>query len=304
MEYISPMIDVIFKKMFTQEENKDMLRGLVKAFLEVDIGNDFTIAGNELAPDNPDEKFSRIDLHASSDVGEIDIEVQIAADKNFVQRFTNYTMQLYNSSVKRGDKEYLPRPVMALGISSGSVIPQNQNSWVTEFKIMETREHFPLLDNFKMCFAELSKLKKGEIERLNDERVAWAVYFRSRREEEFNMLKENTTNPEVQKAINVLGYFSTDPDMQELARQRMNNEIYRQSALSAAYTDGKDDGIVEGIAIGKEEGIAIGKEEGIAIGEAKGKEEGRAELRAEIIAQMRACGMSEEQINNILNSGQ
>ena len=75
MEYISPMVDVIFKKMFSREENKDMLRGLVKAFLRIDIGNDFTIAGNDLPPENPDEKFSRIDLHASCDIGEVDIEI-------------------------------------------------------------------------------------------------------------------------------------------------------------------------------------------------------------------------------------
>lgn len=92
MEYISPMSDVIFKQMFSREENKDMLRGLVKAFLEVDIGNDFKIAGNELPPYNPDEKFPRIDLHASSNIGEVDIEVQVSTDSNFTQRFTNYAI--------------------------------------------------------------------------------------------------------------------------------------------------------------------------------------------------------------------
>lgn len=242
MEYISPMVDVIFKKMFSREENKDMLRGLVKAFLEVDIGNDFKIAGNDLLPENPDEKFSRIDLHASSDVGDVDIEVQVGADSNFVQRFVNYLMQLYISSVKRGDAVYKPRPVFGLGICGNNVL-SNSTEWFSENMLMGTKTHLPLLDNFKVCFVELNKVQSIKMDALDaalsDERMAWAMYFRCRREDQFNMLKEHTTIAEVQKAVDVLGSISTDPEMQELARRRMNNEIYKQSALSAAKKEGR-----------------------------------------------------------------
>lgn len=242
MEYISPMVDVIFKKMFSREENKDMLRGLVKAFLEVDIGNDFKIAGNDLPPENPDEKFSRIDLHASSDVGDVDIEVQVGADSNFVQRFVNYLMQLYISSVKRGDAVYKPRPVFGLGICGNNVL-SNSTEWFSENMLMGTKTHLPLLDNFKVCFVELNKVQSIKMDALDaalsDERMAWAMYFRCRREDQFNMLKEHTTIAEVQKAVDVLGSISTDPEMQELARRRMNNEIYKQSALSAAKKEGR-----------------------------------------------------------------
>lgn len=242
MEYISPMSDVIFKQMFSREENKDMLRGLVKAFLEVDIGNDFKIAGNELPPYNPDEKFPRIDLHASSNIGEVDIEVQVSTDSNFTQRFTNYAMQLYDSSVKRGDVIYKPRPVMALGILSNTVLPQTEK-WITEFKLLETQEHFPLLDNFKLCFAELSKApRKLNEQLLEDDRIAWATYFISSGEEDFAVLKEHAKQPEVQKAITVLGNFSNDPEMQELAKRRRESEEYKRSVLSAYFNDGKAEG--------------------------------------------------------------
>lgn len=262
MEYISPMVDVIFKKMFSREENKDMLRGLVKAFLEVDIGNDFKIAGNDLPPENPDEKFSRIDLHASSNVGEVDVEVQVSADSNFVQRFVNYTMQLYISSVKRGDEIYEPRPVFGLGICDKNVLPGKD--WFTENMLMSTKTHVPLLDNYRVNFVELGKVQMIPLDaltaELSDERKAWVTYFRCRNEEDFNMLKEHTTIAEVQKAVDVLGSISTDPEMQELARRRMNNEIYKQSALSAA------------------------------------NKEGRAERDAELAANLKAMGMPDEQI--------
>lgn len=78
------------------------------------------------------------------------------------------------------------------------------------------------------------------------------------------MLKEHSTVPEVKKAINILGDISTDPDMQELVRRRMNNEIYKQSVVSAAKNEGRA--------------------------------EGRAERDAEIAANLKTMGMSEETI--------
>lgn len=269
MEYISPMVDVVFKKMFSMEENKDMLRGLVKAFLQVDIGNNFQIAGNELPPENPDEKFSRIDLHASSDIGEVDIEVQTSQDSNFVKRFANYSLRMYTSSVKRGDKTYKPRPTLALGILSNTAITRTPK-WVTEFMLSETEEHFPLLPELRICFAELSKLKKYETEQLSkskDARLVWAAFFRSKKEEEFDMLRNNTDYSEVQKAIDVLESFSMDPQVQELARRRENNLIMRQSMLATA------------------------KDEGRAEERAKAEAE-----KAQVIANFRAMGIPEEQI--------
>ena len=75
------------------------------------------------------------------------------------------------------------------------------------------------------------------------------------------MTNRKQTVTEVRKAIDVLSGISNDPEMQELARRRMNDEIYKQSALSAAM----------------DEGLAKGRAEGRAEGEAE-----RAQLKAEL----------------------
>ena len=53
--------------------------------------------------------------------------------------------------------------------------------------------------------------------------------------------------------------------------------------------------------IGREEGIAEGRAEGIIEGIAKGKSEGKAEERKSLIAKIRAAGVSEDMIQNVLS---
>ena len=37
MEYLSPKLDIVFKKMFSDKNNTDMLKGLLRAYLDIDV---------------------------------------------------------------------------------------------------------------------------------------------------------------------------------------------------------------------------------------------------------------------------
>ena len=101
--------------------------------------------------------------------------------------------------------------------------------------------------------------------------------------------------------VKVIYDMSEDTKIREIARLREKALHDEASALKHA----KDEGMTEGIAIGEERGIAKGRTEGIAIGEergiAKGRTEGIAKAKAEIIEKMKASGMTDEQIKEILS---
>ena len=88
---------------------------------------------------------------------------------------------------------------------------------------------------------------------------------------------EATSMPIIQKAVKVIYDMSEDTKIRELARLREKSLHDEASALKQATEKGKA--------------------EGIAIGE----EKGRAEERNAIIEKMRAMGMTEEQIKNLLS---
>ena len=113
---------------------------------------------------------------------------------------------------------------------------------------------------------------------------------------------ENTNVQEINQAIVVLRKLNADEKMRYISDMRemaLHNE-------ASAILGSKEDGIEIGKERGRLEGLAKGREEGRAEGLAKGREEGRAEGlakgREKIVAKMRKKGMSDEMIEEILNS--
>ena len=101
---------------------------------------------------------------------------------------------------------------------------------------------------------------------------------------------ENTNMQEINQAIVVLRKLNADEKMRYLADMR---EMALHNEASAMLGSRE-----EGIEIGREKGRIEGRAEGLA----KGRAEGLAAGREEIIAKMRKKGMSDEMIDEILNS--
>lgn len=94
------------------------------------------------------------------------------------------------------------------------------------------------------------------------------------------MLRENTVNPNVQKAVEVLGRLSLNGSVRREAKIREDALFNERSALSAARKEGREEGRAEGRAEGKAEGL----QEGIKI----------------MSDNLRAIGISEEQIREAI----
>ena len=73
------------------------------------------------------------------------------------------------------------------------------------------------------------------------------------------MLRENTVNPNVQKAVEVLGRLSLNGSVRQEAKIREDALFNERSALSAARKEGREEGRKEG----REEGRKEGREESI-----------------------------------------
>lgn len=117
-------------------------------------------------------------------------------------------------------------------------------------------------DKFSIHFFELKKI--GKKVNPNDGKELWMQFINAESEEDFEMIN-STNDPVMQKAINVIYDMSEDTKTREIAR-------LREKALH---------------------------DEASALGNAR--REGRAEGRAEIISKMKAAGMTDEQIREILD---
>lgn len=150
------------------------------------------------------------------------------------------------------------------------------NDYHTEIAAMVKGKNEVFSDKFSMHFFELKKISKNP----KTSREQWLQFINADSEEDFKMV-ETTSMPAIQKAVRVIYDMSEDTRIREIARLR-EKALHDEASLMRQATE-------KGIAIGEKRG----KEKGIAIGEKR--------QRDAIIAKMKASGMTDEQIKEILS---
>ena len=60
---VKPKLDVMFKKLFASEENKELLMSLIASLLSIDVEliKSIEVLNGEILPDEKGEKFGRLD---------------------------------------------------------------------------------------------------------------------------------------------------------------------------------------------------------------------------------------------------
>jgi len=269
-DVVSAKLDVIFKKLFT--ENEDLLHSFVASMLDIppESIKEIKISNPELPPETVASKFSRLDLSLNVDNKLVNVEIQVKTDTDYRDRTLFYWAKLYTSELKSGEVYGNLKQTITINIINFNMF--EGNDYHTEVAAMIKGKDEVFSDKFSMHFFELKKISKKP----TSNREQWLQFINADSEEDFEMV-EATSMPIIQKAVKVIYDMSEDTKIRELARLREKSLHDEASALKQATEKGKA--------------------EGIAIGE----EKGRAEERNAIIEKMRAMGMTEEQIKNLLS---
>ncbi len=275
---ISAKLDIIFKKIFT--ENEDMLHSFVASMLEIpqERIKEIKITNPELPPETLTGKFSRLDLSLKVDDKLVNVEIQVKNDADYRDRTLFYWAKLYSSELKSGEDYSELKQTITINIINFNMF--NTDDYHTEVAAMikDTGEVFS--DKFSIHFFELKKV--GRKPNPNNSRELWLQFINADSEEEFEMISQ-TNVPIMKKAVNVIYDMSEDTKIREIARLREKALHDEASALKNA----------------KAEGMAEGIEVGVVKGRAEGKAEGKAEERANAIIRMRALGFTEEQVRKM-----
>ncbi len=275
--FISPKLDVIFKMMFGDINNIDLLKSLLKTYLNIDEGGEYILGNTEITPDEIGDKTSRLDLCIIKGKKLINVEVQVNNDHNFKKRSLYYWSKLNASLLKEGD-EYEDdnldgKSAHSLNIMDFVLFPEDEH-FFNKCYVQNTYQTIAFDEMMQMAYVELPKLRGYTPEQLkSDDRIAWAALFKAKNEEEIDMLSNTTQNTDIQKAVAVLKVMNADERTREIARKRWESKFNERDALNAEYAAGKAEGKAEGIEIGA------------------------ARERKRTIQLLRSMGMSEEEID-------
>ena len=100
---VKAKLDIIFKKLFTDEGNQHILQAFLSDILEIPYEsiNNIIVLNSEIMPENIIEKYSRMDIKMTVDGNRlINVEMQIKDEGDYKDRSMYYLSKLYRISLK------------------------------------------------------------------------------------------------------------------------------------------------------------------------------------------------------------
>ena len=262
-DIVKPKQDVVFKKMFADENNKELLIDLIASLMDLkkDYVKDVTVLNPEITPESVSEKFSRLDILMSTKDRTVDLEMQTTDSSDFVDKELVYWAKMCAQDVPKGKPYGELRQNISISILDFDHNKFHHSDYDSLFTLYDTKHKLQLTNKCAFFFFELNKLRnlKKDISEFSQKEL-WLKLINSESREDLNMLKE-LNNPIMNEAVNVVSNMSSDPTVRELIRQREFAE----------------------------------HEEASRIKEAMEKRD------SELVANMKAMGLSDEQIKLALN---
>lgn len=281
---VKAKLDIIFKKLFTDEGNQHLLQAYLSDTLGIpyDSIENLVVLNSEIMPDSITEKYSRMDIRMKANGRLINVEMQIKDEGDYKDRSLYYLSKLYSNQLKSGDGYGKLNQCISINVLN-FILFDEWTDFHSSFRMREDKRNSVLTDNFIAHYFELKKIGKNFDK--NNKQELWLRLINAETEDELDMLQQ-TGVKSIQDAVVVLHKMSADEKTRELAEMR--EKALHIEATEKSYA--------------RAEGEAVGLKKGRAEGEAIGLKKGERKKEAEILAKMRKSGLSEEQIKAILNS--
>lgn len=276
MRYLDPKADLTFKKVFGEHE--DLVISLLNALLPLRADEEVIeveYLPAELVPDNPLRKNSIVDVRCVDAVGrQFIVEMQMVWSPEFLQRVLFNSAKAYVRQLDKGFDYSLLKPVYSLNLVNDIFEPQLPE-YYHYFKFVHEEHTEKVIDGLHLVFVELPKFTPHSMSEKKMQ-VLWLRYLTEIKDGTEKIPQELLDNAETGKAISVLETSSYN-DAQLASYDKFWDTISIEKTL---YNSGE----------------RKGREEGLMEGEAVGMEKGRAEEKRKIASGMKQAGIPLETI--------
>lgn len=273
MAQYNPQVDLIFKKIFGVEENKDLLISLINSIVsEADQVKDVTLKNPYNHQNFLNDKLSILDIKAQGHNGKLyNIEIQITDEKNYEKRALYYWGKMYSEQLKaKGVYQDLQKAI-GIHILNFECLPEHlsKDRYHNVFHIKEKELGFPFFRDLELHTIELSKFAHSltasddttemqAFKKKVHQSLDWWIGFLTRHD---LIQQMNEVKPDVQKAMDVLEYMHLSDEERLAYDDREKYLLLINDALEKQFEEGVEQGKIEG------------KVEGLIEGEQKAKRE-------------------------------
>jgi predicted transposase/invertase (TIGR01784 family) len=270
MQFADVKTDVAFRKIFGNEQHKEILIGLLNAVLDFQGDKrikDITLRNPWQAPDIPTLKETILDIKAVDHRGvTFIVEMQVKSQPYFDKRALYYTAKAYTAQIDEGEDYPKLNQVIFIGILDFNSF--EGDSYLTRHLILNKETLQQELRDFEFNFIELRKFNKQEAE-LESIVEKWIYFIKNARN--LTMLPKSAEEiPELKEAYTQAAMYTWSRKELEAYEYWQLRDAADRLGTEAEVEKGIEKGIEIGIEKGIEKGIEIGIEQGIEKGLKKG----------------------------------
>ena len=246
----NPLNDVLFKFIFGKEERKQITIDFLNAVLNPSLGHtiqDLQFSNTEMSPEHDHDKLTRLDVACVLDSGEqVDVEVQVANEKNMARRTLYYWSQMYLMSLPAGKTYRNLKPCITINLVNFSFLPQEEPHAL--YGIYNPTNKHQLTKDLAIHFLEIPKYAKQEKKPISEmsKMERWLAYFANQLDRKG---KEELAMSEaaIQNAMEAARIFLNNTAERRLYINREMARMDRESQLEEAHEEGLKEGHKEGL---------------------------------------------------------
>lgn len=242
-ELLDPRVDIVFKRIFGSEHNKDVLLAFLNSafrdageppLTEIVLLNPYTEA------DSPDDKQSIMDIKARSSTGELlNIEMQLFNPYHMEKRTLFYWAEMYYHQIPRGSNYNTLRKCVTINILNYACLPNDRYHSV--FHLREDHTGISLLDDIEIHVIELPKLDSPGVVMEPGGLVNWLLFLKGVDKSNWEVLKMK--EPMLKKAMDTLEFLSQDAAARMAYDARMKALSDEKSRIEGAWAQGLEQGV-------------------------------------------------------------
>ena len=256
MNRLNPLNDFMFKKLFGDKNDSELLIGLLSAILNIEIEN-LTIEDEKLNRFKEEEKLGILDIKAMLANGEkVNIEVQLLNQKNMIPRTLFYWSKLFVEGFESGGFYKELKKTVTINILDFKLEELRDEGFHSIYKIGESQTKNTLTDLLEIHFIEFPKFEEVRYD-LNNPFHCWLLFLKDDVPDQ--ILKEVIKMDVISKAEEKLTMLSADPETRREYERRAKALSDERSRLE----DAREMGIEQGMERGMEKGMERGMEKGI-----------------------------------------
>ena len=242
MRKVKPLNDFIFKKVFGEKGNEDILISFINAVLkrtkkekivELEI-----IDNKQLTKELILDKTGIIDVRAKTSNGEnIDIEVQLTDQGNMDKRTLFYWGKMYLENIKQGQDYTSLEKVITINILDFEFL--GTETYQSSFHLWEDIEKdYMLTDVVEIHFLELPKFRKKKDKDYRENDIERWLMFLEKDISETTLKELMSLDTAIEKAEQKIEYLSSDEETMRIYYERERSLHERANMISSAEERG------------------------------------------------------------------